>query len=217
MTHEELTQMGWHRKDIELGLGPIAFLYSWSLIPIAISILMLVFDKYTEYLFYACLSALALQSVSLYLIISKRKISLHYDSIKKRLIITSLILFIFMFSQFTNTEYSSSIQVIVAILFSYYILNTHQIITDNIGSTYERPWNVEEQLSKQELPNWDVHSYIFGQKLLADRKVPEIGGIARISGQVDDEKLKLIVDIFGHKSKDEFDFSLLQIELKSVE
>ena len=125
--------MGWHRKDIELGLGPIAFLYSWSLIPIAISILMLVFDKYTEYLFYACLSALALQSASLYLIISKRKISLHYDSIKKRLIITSLILFIFMFSQFTNTEYSSSIQVIVAIIFSYYIINTHQIITDNIG------------------------------------------------------------------------------------
>ena len=217
MTHEELAQMGWHKKDIELGLGPIAFLYSWSLIPIAISILMVVFDKYTEYLFYACLSALALQSVSLYLTISKRIISLHYDSIKRRLIITSLILFIFMFSQFTNTEYSSSIQVIVAILFSYYILNTLQIITDNIGSTYERSWNAEEQLSKQELPNWDVHSYIFGQKLLADRKVPEIGGIARISGQVDDEKLKLIVDIFGHKSKDEFDFLLLQIELKSVE
>ena len=209
--------MGWHKKDIELGLGPIAFLYSWSLIPIAISILMVVFDKYTEYLFYACLSALALQSVSLYLTISKRIISLHYDSIKRRLIITSLILFIFMLSQFTNINYSSLIQVIVAILFSYYILNTLQIITDNIGSTYERPWNAEEKLSKQELPNWNVHSYLFGQKLLASRKVPEIDGIAWISGQVDDAKPKLIVDIFGHKSKDEFDFSSLQIDLKSVE
>ena len=209
--------MGWHRKDIELGLGPIAFLYSWSLIPIAISILMIVFDKYTEYLFHACLSALALQSVSLYLTISKRKISLHYDPIKKRLIIASLILFVFMLSQYTNIEYSSSIQVIAAILFSYYVLNTLQIIANNIGSTYERLWNAEDQLSKQELSDWNVHSYLFGQKLLANRKVPEINGIAWISGQVDDEKPKLIVDIFGHKSKDEFDFSSLQIDLKSVE
>ncbi len=209
--------MGWHRKDMEPGLGPIAFLYSWSLIPIAISILMIMFDKYTEYLFYACLSALALQSVSLYLTISKRKISLHYDSIKRRLIIASLILFIFMLSQFTNIEYSSSIQVIVAIIFSYYVLNTLQILTVNIGSTYERPWNVEEKLSKQELPNWNIHSYLFGQKLLANRTVPGIDGIAWISGQVDDEKPKLIVDIFGHKPKDEFDFSSLQIDLKSVE
>ena len=217
MTHEELAQMGWHKKDIELGLGPIAFLYSWSLIPMAISILMIVFDKYTEYLFYACLSALALQSVSLYLTISKRKISLHYDPIKKRLIIASLILFVFMLSQYTNIEYSSSIQVIVAILFSYYVLNTLQIIANNIGSTYERLWNAEDQLSKQELSDWNVHSYLFGQKLLANRKVPEINGIAWISGQVDDETPKLIVDIFGHKSKDEFDFSSLQIDLKSVE
>jgi hypothetical protein len=217
MTHEELTQMGWHRKDIELGLGPIVFLYSWSLIPIAISILMIMFDKYTEYLFHACLSALALQSVSLYLTISKRKISLHYDPIKKRLIIASLILFVFMLSQYTNIEYSSLIQVIAAILFSYYVLNTLQIIANNIGSTYERLWNAEDQLSKQELSDWNVHSYLFGQKLLANRKVPEINGIAWISGQVDDEKPKLIVDIFGHKSKDEFDFSSLQIDLKSVE
>jgi hypothetical protein len=217
MTHEELTQMGWHRKDIELGLGPIVFLYSWSLIPIAISILMIMFDKYTEYLFHACLSALALQSVSLYLTISKRKISLHYDPIKKRLIIASLILFVFMLSQYTNIEYSSSIQVIAAILFSYYVLNTLQIIANNIGSTYERLWNAEDQLSKQELSDWNVHSYLFGQKLLANRKVPEINGIAWISGQVDDAKPKLIVDIFGHKSKDEFDFSSLQIDLKSVE
>jgi hypothetical protein len=217
MTHEELTQMGWHRKEIELGLGPIAFLYSWSLIPIAISILIVMFDKYTESLFYACLTALALQSISLYLTISKRKISLHYDPIKKRLIIASLILFVFMLSQYTNIEYSSSIQVIAAILFSYYVLNTLQIIANNIGSTYERPWNAEDQLSKQELSDWNVHSYLFGQKLLANRKVPEINGIAWISGQVDDEKPKLIVDIFGHKSKDEFDFSSLQIDLKSVE
>ena len=217
MTHEELTQMGWHRKDIELGLGPIAFLYSWSLIPIAISILIVMFDKYTESLFYACLTALALQSISLYLTISKRKISLHHDPIKKRLIIASLILFVFMLSQYTNIEYSSSIQVIAAILFSYYVLNTLQIIANNIGSTYERLWNAEDQLSKQELSDWNVHSYLFGQKLLANRKVPEINGIAWISGQVDDEKPKLIVDIFGHKSKDEFDFSSLQIDLKSVE
>ena len=209
--------MGWHRKDIELGLGPIVFLYSWSLIPIAISILMIMFDKYTESLFYACLIALALQSISLYLTISKRKISLHYDPIKKRLIIASLILFVFMLSQYTNIEYSSSIQVIAAILFSYYVLNTLQIIANNIGSTYERLWNAEDQLSKQELSDWNVHSYLFGQKLLANRKVPEINGIAWISGQVDDEKPKLIVDIFGHKSKDEFDFSSLQIDLKSVE
>ena len=209
--------MGWHRKDIELGLGPIAFLYSWSLIPIAISILIVMFDKYTESLFYACLTALALQSLSLYLTISKRKISLHYDPIKKRLIIASLILFIFMLSQFTNIEYSSSIQVIVAILFSYYVANTLQIIANNIGSTYERPWNAEDQLSKQELSDWNVHSYLFGQKLLATRNVPEIDGIAWISGGVDNEEPKLIVDIFGHKSKDEFDFSSLRIDLKSGE
>jgi hypothetical protein len=217
MTHEELTQMGWHRKDIELGLGPIVFLYSWSLIPIAISILMIMFDKYTEYLFHACLSALALQSVSLYLTISKRKISLHYDPIKKRLIIASLILFVFMLSQYTNIEYSSSIQVIAAILFSYYVLNTLQIIANNIGSTYERPWNAEDQLSKQELSDWNVHSYLFGQKLLAERKVSKIGGIAWISGSVDDQNPKLTVDVFGHKSKDEFDFSSLQIELDIIE
>ena len=209
--------MGWHKKDIELGLGPIAFLYSWSLMPIAISILIVMFNKYTESLFYACLTALALQSLSLYLTISKRKISLHYDPIKKRLIIASLILFIFMLSQFTNIEYSSSIQVIVAILFSCYILNTLQIIANNIGSTYERPWNAEDNLSKQEISNWNVHSYLFGQKLLATRTVPEIGGIAWISGGVDDEEPKLIVDIFGHKSKDGFDFSLLRIDLKSDE
>ena len=217
MTHEELTQMGWHKKDIELGLGPIAFLYSWSLIPIAISMLMVVFDKYTEYLFYACLTALSLQSISLYLTISKRKISLHYDSIKKRLIIASLTLFVFMLSQFANVEYSSLIQVIVAILFSCYILNTLQIIANNIGSTYQRPWNAEDKLSKQGLSNWDVHSYLFGQKLLATRNVPEISGIAWISGRVVDEEPKLIVDIFGHKSKDEFDFSSLRIDLKSDE
>jgi len=209
--------MGWHRKDIELGLGPIAFLYSWSLMPIAISILIVMFDKYTESLFYACLIALVLQSLSLCLTISKRKISLHYDPIKKRLIIASLILFVFMLSQFTNIEYSSSIQVIVAILFSYYVANTLQIIANNIGSTYERPWSAEDNLSKQELSNWNVHSYLFGQKLLATRTVPEIGGIAWISGGVDDEEPKLIVDIFGHKSKDEFDFSLLRIDLKSDE
>ena len=209
--------MGWHRKDIEPGLGPIAFLYSWSLIPIAISILMIMFDKYTEYLFYACLSALALQSVSLYLTLSKRKISLHYDPIKRRLFIASLILFIFMLSRFINIEYSSSIQAIVTIFFSYYILNTLQILTDNIGSTYEHPWNAEDKLSKQELSNWNVHSYLFGQKLLADRNVPEINGIAWISGTVDNEKPKLTVDVFGHKSNDEFDFSSLQIDLKSAE
>lgn len=209
--------MGWHRKDIELGLGPIAFLYSWSLMPIAISILIVMFDKYTESLFYACLIALVLQSLSLCLTISKRKISLHYDPIKKRLIIASLILFVFMLSQFTNIEYSSSIQVIVAILFSYYVANTLQIIANNIGSTYERPWSAEDNLSKQKLSNWNVHSYLFGQKLLATRTVPEIGGIAWISGGVDDEEPKLIVDIFGHKSKDEFDFSLLRIDLKSDE
>ena len=209
--------MGWHRKDIELGLGPIAFLYSWSLIPIAISILIVMFDKYTESLFYACLTALALQSISLYLTISKRKISLHHDPIKKRLIIASLILFVFMLSQYTNIEYSSSIQVIVAILFSYYVLNTLQIIANNIGSTYERPWNAEDQLSKQELSDWNVHSYLFGQKLLATRNVPEISGIAWISGRVVNEEPKLIVDIFGHKSKDEFDFSSLRIDLKSDE
>jgi hypothetical protein len=72
-------------------------------------------------------------------------------------------------------------------------------------------------LSKQELSNWNVHSYLFGQKLLAQRKVSQINGIAWISGAVDDQQPMLVVDVFGHKSKDEFDFSLLEIDLKSIE
>jgi hypothetical protein len=217
MTHEELTQMGWHRKDIEPGLGPIVFLYSWSLIPIAISILMITFDKYSEYLFSACLSAISLQSVSLYLTLSRRKISLHYDPVRNRLFIVSLILVVFMLVRFTNSEYSSLIQVILTILFSYSILKTLQIFTNNIGSTYQHSWNGEDKLSKQELSNWNVHSYLFGQKLLAERKVSKIGGIAWISGSVDDQNPKLTVDVFGHKSKDEFNFSSLQIELDIIE
>ena len=217
MTHEQFTQMGWHKKDIEPGLGPIVFLYSWSLIPIAISILMIIFDKYPDYIFYACLSALLLQSISLYLTLSKRKISLHYNPIKNRLIIVSLILFIFILIRFTNSEYSPSIQVILTILYSYSILKTLQIFTNNIGSTYQHSWNGEDKLSKQELSNWNVHSYLFGQKLLAERKVLQINGIAWISGAVDDEKPKLTVDVFGHKSNDEFDFSSLQIELGNIE
>jgi len=217
MTHEELAQMGWHRKDIEPGLGPIVFLYSWSLIPIAISILMITFDKYPEYLFYACLSAISLQSVSLYLTLSKRKISLYYDPVRNRLFIVSLILVVFMLVRFTNSEFSSLIQVILTILCSYSILKTLQIFTNNIGSTYQHSWNGEDKLSKQELSNWNVHSYLFGQKLLAERKVSEIGGIAWISGAVDDQNPKLTVDVFGHKSKDEFDFSSLQIELDIIE
>jgi hypothetical protein len=217
MTHEELAQMGWHRKDIEPGLGPIVFLYSWSLIPIAISILMITFEKYSEYLYYACLSAISLQSVSLYLTLSKRKISLYYDPVRNRLFIVSLILVVFMLVRFTNSEYSSSIQVILTILCSYFILKTLQIFTNNIGSTYQHSWNGEDKLSKQELSNWNVHSYLFGQKLLAERKVSEIGGIAWVSGAVDDQNPKLTVDVFGHKSKDEFDFSSLQIELDIIE
>ena len=209
--------MGWHRKDIEPGLGPIVFLYSWSLIPIAISILMIIFDKYSEYLFSACLSAISLQSVSLYLTLSKRKISLYYDPVRNRLFIVSLILVVFMLVRFTNSEYSSSIQVILTILCSYSILKTLQIFTNNIGSTYQHSWNGEDKLSKQELSNWNVHSYLFGQKLLAERKVSKIGGIAWISGSVDDQNPKLTVDVFGHKSKDEFDFSSLQIELDIIE
>ena len=209
--------MGWHRKDIEPGLGPIVFLYSWSLIPIAISILMITFDKYSEYLFSACLSAISLQSVSLYLTLSRRKISLHYDPVRNRLFIVSLILVVFMLVRFTNSEYSSLIQVILTILFSYSILKTLQIFTNNIGSTYQHSWNGEDKLSKQELSNWNVHSYLFGQKLLAERKVSKIGGIAWISGSVDDQNPKLTVDVFGHKSKDEFNFSSLQIELDIIE
>ena len=209
--------MGWHKKDIELGLGPIVFLYSWSLIPIAISILMIVFGKYPGYIFYACISAISLQSVSLYLTLFKRKISLHYDPVRNRLFIVSLILVVFMLVRFTNSEFSSLIQVILTILCSYSILKTLQVFTNNIGSTYQHPWNGEDKLSKQELSNWNVHSYLFGQKLLATRNVPEISGIAWISGRVVDEEPKLIVDIFGHKSKDEFDFSSLRIDLKSDE
>ena len=209
--------MGWHKKDIELGLGPIVFLYSWSLIPIAISILMIVFGKYPEYIFYACISSISLQSVSLYLTLFKRKISLHYDPVRNRLFIVSLILVVFMLVRFTNSEYSSLIQVILTILFSYSILKTLQKFTNNVGSTYQHSWSGEDKLSTQELSNWNVHSYLFGQKLLAERKVSEIGGIAWISGAVDDQNPKLTVDVFGHKSKDEFDFSSLQIELNVIE
>ncbi len=209
--------MGWHRKDIEPELGAIVLLYSWSLIPIAISTMMVVFDKYPEYPFYACLSALVMQSASLYLTLTKRKISLHSAPIKNRLILATMILVIFVLSRFTNSAYSSSIQVILTILFSYYIVKTLQIFGNNLGSTYQHPWKAEDKLSKQELPNWNVHSYLFGQKLLAQRKVSQINGIAWISGAVDDQQPMLIVDIFGHKSKDEFDFSLLEIDLKSID
>jgi len=217
MTHEEFTQMGWHKKDIEPGLGPIVFLYSWSLIPIAISILMVIFDKYHESPFYACLIALSMQSASLYLTLPKRIISLNYDPIKNRLILATMILVIFILSRFTHSEYSSAIQVILTILFSYYILKTLQIFTNNLGSTYQHPWKAEDKLSKQQLPNWNIDSYLFGQKLLAQRKVTQINGIAWISGLVEDEQPMLVVDVFGHKSKDEFDFSLLKIDLKSID
>lgn len=209
--------MGWHKKVIEPELGAIVLLYSWSLIPIAISTMMVIFDKYPEYPFYACLIALVMQSASLYLTLTKRKISLHSDPIKNRLILVSMVLVIFILSRFTHSEYSSSIQVILTILFSYYILKTLQIFGNNLGSTYQHPWKAEDKLSKQELPNWNVHSYLFGQKLLAQRKVSQINGIAWISGAVDDQQPMLIVDVFGHKSKDEFDFSLLEIDLKSIE
>lgn len=217
MTHEEFTQMGWHKKVIEPELGAIVLLYSWSLIPIAISTMMVIFDKYPEYPFYTCLSALTLQSLSLYLTLSKRKISLHSYPIKNRLILVSMVLVIFILSRFTHSDYSSLIQVILTILFSYYILKTLQIFGNNLGSTYQHPWKAEDKLSKQELPNWNVHSYLFGQKLLAQRKVSKINGIAWISGVVDDQQPMLRVDIFGHDSKEEFDFSLLEIDLKSID
>ena len=206
--------MGWRRMEFKPGLSPVVFLYSWSLIPIAISLLILVFDKYTGYLYHACMSAIILQSMSLYLAISKRIISLQYDSIRNRVIIAILIIFMFVGVQFSQIEYASVIQIVLTIAFSYNIFSSIQIYANNIGSTFEYPWSIQEKLSEQKLSNWEIQSYIFSNSVMASRKIEESGCIAWISGRTENEEPILVLDIFGHNPKDEYDFLTLQIDLE---
>ena len=207
--------MGWRRMEFKPTLSLALFLYSWSLIPIAISVLMLSFDKYSEYIFHAIVSTIILQSMSLYLVTSNRKIALQYDSIRKRVIIGIFIATMLIVVQFSQFKYFSVVQIALILAFSYCILSSIQIYANNIGSSYEHPWSAQEKLSNQKLSNWDIQSYIFSNHVMATRKLTEIDSIAWISGQMENEQLKLVLDIFGHNPKDEFDFSSLQIDLQS--
>jgi hypothetical protein len=215
MTHEELTRMGWRRMEFKPALSPALFLYSWSLIPIAFSILMLCFNKYNEYIFHAFVSAILLQSMSLYLVISRRKISLQYDSIRRRVLLGFVIIILLIVVQIYQIMLLPIIQIILTIAFSYCTLSSIQIYANNIGSRYEHPWSAQEKLSEQKLSNWNIQSYIFSNHVMAIRKSTEIESIAWISGQMENEQLKLVLDIFGHNPKDEFDLSSLQIDLQS--
>jgi len=204
--------MGWRRMEFKPALSPVVFLYSWSLIPIAISLLILGFDKYNGYLYHACMSAIILQSMSLYLAISKRKISLQYDSIRNRVIAAVLITFMFIAVQFSQIENIQVIQIVLTIVFSYIIFSSIQIYANNIGSTFEHSWNVEEKLLDEKLLNWNIQSYIFSNSVMASREITESNCIAWISGQTKNEEPFLRLDIFGHNPKNEFDFSALQID-----
>jgi hypothetical protein len=217
MTHEELTRMGWRRMEFKPALSLALFLCSWSLIPIAISILMLFFDKYSEYIFHAFVSAILLQSMSLYLVTSKRKISLQYDSIRNRVLLGIIIIILLIVVQFSQIMFWQIIQFGLTIAFSYCTLSSIQIYANNIGSSYEHPWSAQEKLSEQKLPDWNIQSYIFSNHVMATRTSTEIESIAWISGQMENEQLKLVLDVFGHNPKDEFDLSSLQIDLQSID
>ena len=117
--------------------------------------------------------------------------------------------------QFSQFKHLSVVQIALTLAFSYCILSSIQIYANNIGSSYEHPWSAQEKLSNQKLSNWDIQSYIFSNHVMATRKFAEIDSIAWISGKMENEQLKLVLDIFGHNPKDEFDFSSLQIDLQS--
>ncbi|MCS5533332.1 MAG: hypothetical protein NZ736_03635 [Candidatus Poseidoniaceae archaeon] len=212
MTTEELTLMGWRRMEFKPALSLVVFLYSWSLIPIAISLLILGFDKFNGYLYHACMSAIILQFMSLYLAISKRKISLQYNSIRNSVITAILITFMFIAIRFSQTEYVPVIQIILTMVFSYNIFKAIQIYANNIGSTFEHSWNAKEKLLDEKLSNWNIQSYIFSNSVMASREFTESDCIAWISGKTINEEPFLILEIFGHNPKDEFDFSSLQID-----
>ncbi len=207
--------MGWRRIEFKPALSPALFLYSWSLIPIAISILMLCFSKYNEYLFHAFVSAILLQSMALYLVISKRKMSLQYDSIRNRVLLGIGIIILLIVVQYSQNKLLPIIQIVLIIAFSYCTLSSIQIYVNNIGSSYEHPWSSQEKLSEEKLSNWTIQSYIFSNHVMATRKSTETESIAWISGQMENEQLKLVLDIFGHNPKDEFDISSLQIDLQA--
>ncbi len=117
--------------------------------------------------------------------------------------------------QYSQNKLLPIIQIVLTIAFSYCTLSSIQIYVNNIGSSYEHPWSSQEKLSEQKLPNWTIQSYIFSNHVMATRTSTEIESIAWISGQMENEQLKLVLDIFGHNPKDEFDISSLQIDLQS--
>jgi len=77
--------MGWKQTELEPALGTVVFLCSWSFIPISISVLMFSFNKYTDYIIHACMVAIILQILSLYLVLSRHQIALQYSSIRNRI------------------------------------------------------------------------------------------------------------------------------------
>ena len=215
MTHEDLALMGWQKKELEPTLSPVVFLCSWSLIPLAIGILMFSFDKYTDYLFHACMSAIVLQILSIYLVFSKNKIAMQYGSIRYRLMAIIIVLFIFIVVQLSQIKYGYAIQISLTLIFSYISLSSIQLFANNLGSSFEHSWSTKQKLSSHKLQNWNIQSYLFSNDVMAIRTFKESNCIAWISGRMKDDELKLVVDIFGHHPKDEFDFSSLQIDLKN--
>ena len=215
MTPEELTLMGWQKKELEPALGPVVFLCSWSLIPIAIGLLMISFDKYIDYMIYVCMVAIILQTLSLYLVFSKHKIALQYTSIWHRIIAGGFVLSAILLVQITHIKYGFPIQIALLMAFTYISFSMIQIFANNLGSSYEHTWSAKEKLSSQQLPNWNIQSHIFNNEVMAIRTILQQNCIAWISGQMKGDELSLVVDIFGHHPKEEFDFSSLEINLEN--
>lgn len=205
--------MGWKKTESEPALGTVVFLCSWSFIPIAISLLMFSFEKYTDYIIHTCMITIILQTLSLYLVLSRHQIALQYSSIRNRIITAIIVLSAIIVIQITHAKYDSIIQIILVMIFTYIILSTIQLYAKNLGSSFEHPWSEKEKLSSEQLPNWEIQSFIFNNNVMAIRTIPQKNCIAWISGQMNDEELKLVVDIFGHHPKEDFDFSSLEINL----
>ena len=211
MTHEELSLMGWKQTELEPALGTVVFLCSWSFIPISISVLMFSFNKYDDYIIHACMVAIILQTLSLYLVLSRHQIALQYSSIRNRIMAGIFVLSAILAIQLTNIEYDSLIQIGLLLVFTYISLSTIQLYANNLGSLFEHPWSEKEKISSEQLPNWEIQSFIFSTNAMAIRTMPQKNCIAWISGQMNGEELKLVVEIFGHHPKEDFDFLSLEI------
>lgn len=205
----------WRQIEVSPPLGAVLLLSSWSLLPLGFSFLMLGFGKYEEYIFFACLSTILMQSISLAMVIGTRQISLKYHSIRKGVTIVSIIAITWIFVYFSQIEYSNFLQVCLTILHSYFAVRTLQIFSINSGSMFETACDAQEPLSKLDLSGWDVESYLFNSILMAKRQIEETNGVAWIYGVMEGEQVKLVLDIFGHNPQQIFDISLLGCELQS--